>query len=68
MSETAGIVTACATGLLFFAILVAGPVTCSVFKDQEWTKQVVAACAGDLNSDASRSAACTLALTDRSRP
>lgn len=65
MSDNASIITACLTGLLFFAILMGGPVTCSILQTQEWTKQVESACAGDLGKDAARSAACALALTKR---
>ena len=62
MSENASIITACITGLLLMALLVGGPVACSISADRQSTERVRAACTGDLVKDPARSAACVLAL------
>ena len=64
-NETAQLVAFCATGLLLLLALLGIPAGCQMAEQREITERVRAACAGDLNGDAARSAACTLALTQR---
>jgi hypothetical protein len=55
----------CVTGVLMFATLIGGPVSCSMVENRNITERVQAACSGNLSTDAARASACTLALTQR---
>ena len=65
MSDASAWVSGVIAAVLLFALLVGGPVTCTVLTQREITKQVQFACTGDLQHDAARSAACVLALRKR---
>jgi hypothetical protein len=67
MQKTSQIITFCVTGLLVFAILIGGPISCMEQAQHEATQRVQTACSGNLNIDAARSAACVLALKDAER-
>ena len=54
---TSQVVSICTALLLALGTLVAGPVSCSMNQEQNITKRVQAACAGDLGTDAARSSA-----------
>ncbi len=49
-------------GLLALAILIGGPVSCSVLGQKEVTRRVEAACAGDMGADVVRATICAQAL------
>lgn len=65
METKTGAVAVCTAVVLAFAVLVGGPASCIVSYQREATRQIQAACQGDLHADAARSAACTLALMKR---
>ena len=47
MNETMQVITACTTAVLLLAILIGGPVACSVRAKEEATKLALGVCAGD---------------------
>lgn len=65
MNDTVTWISGAIAAVMIFAMLVAGPATCTVLTQREITKQVQVACGGDLKDDAARSAACVLALRKR---
>ena len=64
MNDTMQVITACTTAVLLLAILIGGPVACSVRAKEEATKLALGVCAGDLTADAVRAAACVTAVND----
>ena len=67
MQDIFQVITLCVTGLLFFAILIVGPISCIEQSQHEATQRTQTTCSGNLNTDAARSAACVLALKDAER-
>lgn len=64
MSETMQCILGCVSAVLILALLVVGPVACSVQLGREATKRVAEVCAGDLKTDPVRATACIMAVND----